>query len=92
MIHFINSLLESTLQFQFENSLYKIQSAKKVPKLPSTKAYLAHSKLCHFSEHWNNKIAVEHTLIRYYFFRAVAIHLNIGIKNCQSVSYFQCKE
>lgn len=40
MIHFINSLLESTLQFQFENSLYKIRKVlKKVPKLPSTKAY-----------------------------------------------------
>jgi len=34
---------------------------------------------------------MEHVLIRYYFFLAAAIYLNIRIINCQSAIYFQCK-
>lgn len=80
MTHFISVVLESTSQFQFENSLYKIQIAKffifhllRFIKHRVDDAILASTGI---------KVAVEYILITYHFFIDTSINLNIWIIIC----------
>lgn len=79
-MHLINAVLESTSQFQFENSLYKMQITKffifhllRLIKHRVDDAILANTGI---------KVAMEYMLIRHHFFLGPAIRLNIWIIIC----------